>query len=188
MEKENFLFQKIYFPNFKEICDELRAHVLTHLPHNKNNFNHIDSTTLLKDCLLIKKWIIENSLVLRKIAVIRIEANDKGSVHIDTQKHFLALNFPILNCEDTYTGLYKVTHGEPKIVSMTNGLTYNTFDNCKFEEITRYNIVDSAILFNTKIPHRVNNPTNSARITVSFRFDPDPWNLVSPISQNDRIS
>lgn len=188
MEKENFLFQKIYFSNFEEICSELRSHVLTHLPPNKNNFNHIDSVKLLKDCPLIKKWIIDNSLMLRKIAVIRIEANDMGSVHIDTQKHFLALNFPILNCENTYTGLYKIIKGSPKILTMSNGITYNTFDDCEFEEIARYNIVDSAILFNTKVPHRVNNPTDSMRVAVSFRFEPDPWDLIYPISQNENIS
>lgn len=188
MDPNKFLFQKIHLSNFNEICKELRSHVLTHLPPNKNNFNHMDSAKLLKDCPLMTKWIIENSLMLRKIAVITINPNSVGSIHTDTQQNSLALNFPILNCENTYTGLYKVIHGEPKIMTMTNGLTYNTFDNCEFEEIDRYNIVDSAILFNTKIPHRVNNPTDTTRIAVSFRFDPDPWNLIDPISQNENIS
>lgn len=180
MNKENFLFEKIYFSNFKEICDELKFHVLTHLPTNKNNFNHLDSVKLLQGCPLISKWIIENSLILRKIAIIRIDANSVGSLHKDTQQNFLALNFPIVNCKETYTGLYKLIKGTPKIVTMTNNLTYETFDDCEFEEITRYNIEDSAILFNTKIPHKVFNPTDSVRISVSFRFDPDPWSLVYP--------
>jgi len=187
VDPNKFLFQKIHLSNFKEICEELRSHVLTHLPPNKNNFNHMDSIKLLKDCPLIKNWIIKNSLMLRKIAVIILEPNSTGSVHTDTQGNFLALNFPILNCENTYTGLYKIIKGNPKIIAMSNGLTYNTFDECEFEEIARYNIVESAILFNTKVPHRVNNPTDTKRVAVSFRFNPDPWNLVAPISQNENI-
>jgi hypothetical protein len=180
MDPSKFLFKKIYISNFQDICIELRSHVLNNLPANKNNFNHLDSIKLLKDCPLMSTWMIENSLILRKIAIITVNAKSTGSIHTDTQQNFLALNFPILNCEDTYTGLYRVTQGEPKIVTMTNGLTYSTFDNCEFEEITRYNITDSAVLFNTKIPHRVNNPTESMRIAISFRFNPDPWMLIDP--------
>jgi hypothetical protein len=71
-----------------------------------------------------------------------------------------------------------MTEGTENIKVLPNGLRYVTYSNdVEFEEVTRFTL-DGPVLFNTKVPHQVWNPTDKLRISASLRFMVDPWFLA----------
>jgi len=176
--KNNFFSLEIEINDFDNILKEFNSVLDLYSLNNQNYFNHIDKVSFLNDCKTVKKYFEDNFIEIYNIAIIEIPPNSKSNLHIDTQINNLALNFPILNCDNSYTSLYKINRGVPKIVKMENGLTNLSFNNCDFTEIDRFYLKNKAVLFNTKIPHRVFNLSDKPRIAVSFRFVKDPWVLI----------
>jgi hypothetical protein len=175
---DNFLFKEIKIKNLKDINFQLRFAIDYYRPKNQNYFNHIDKDNFLKECPSINDYFVCNNFEVNKIAIIEIPGRSESALHIDTQNNFLALNFPVINCDQSYTAFYKIVEGSPNIIKMANGLTNLNFDNCGTEELDRFYLKQNAILFNTKIPHKVFNFSDNPRLSISFRFVNDPWLLI----------
>lgn len=175
---ETFLYRTLEIENFEEIIQELKSYFLNFPPDNLEYFNHVNKDLFFKNCPITDNYFETNSLKIKNIASIVIPPNANGTAHTDTQQNVLALNFPVEDCENSYTSLYRVDAGIPKVISLLNGLTHCLFDHCKLTEIGRFSLIDRAVLFNTKVPHRVFNLSNQNRKAVSFRFVKDPWFLI----------
>jgi len=89
----------------------------------------------------------------------------------------IAINWPVFNCEDTYTCFYeeKAT-ANPQLVTLSNGLPYKKYSYDDVIETHRIKI-NKPIVFRYDVLHAVVNETNKMRITVSFRFETDHWEL-----------
>ena len=175
----NFLVKRLTIHNYELILKEIQTFYLANMPDDNSQFSHIDPVSLVKYSPNLYQWLSSHKLVLNKSAIIRTPPYGKSlNPHTDTQYRDLALNFPVKNCEDCYTALYKMTKGTQNLKVLPNGLTYTTYSNdVEFEELTRFTL-DGPVLFNTKVPHQVWNPTDKIRISASLRFIDDPWFLA----------
>jgi len=83
-----------------------------------------------------------------------------------------ALNFPITNCDTTYTAFYQETqHTNPKFqVHPKNGFPYYTFDQTELEEVDRLYLHQPAF-FNTQEIHGAINNTDQDRYVLTVRFN-----------------
>jgi hypothetical protein len=179
LNKDNFLAKHLVIPNYELILGEIQFFYLENMPDDNSQFSHISPVELVNASPNLKQWLEQNNLTLNKSAIIRTPPPTKHlDPHTDTQHRDLALNFPVKNCEGCYTALYKMTKGTQNLKVLPNGLTYVTYsDDVKFEEVTRFTL-DGPVLFNTKVPHQVWNPTDKIRISASLRFVVDPWFLA----------
>jgi hypothetical protein len=174
-----FLFTEIEIENFHDIVEQFKSVADKYRSNNQFYFNHIDKDSFLKDCDLIKKYFDDNKCVIGNIATIEIPPKSQCNLHTDTQTtSTLAMNFPVFNCENSFTCLYKVISGSPSIKKLSSGLTAQDFDNCEAIEIARYFLREKAVLFNSQIPHCVFNKSDKPRLAVSFRFVKDPWHFL----------
>lgn len=178
----NFLYKDIEIENYDSIIAELRTFFLRNssVADDSMHFILLDKNQLIDESPFLSNWLSVNNLRLKNAALIMVKENAKNlSPHIDTQENALALNFPILNCKNCWTSIYKLVDGKEILGVLPNGQTYINFDNsAKFEELTRFNL-DNPVIFNTKFPHQVWNPNNTTRISASLRFVEDPWHLVN---------
>lgn len=188
-DNKTFLYKHISIDNHDLIVQELQEFVMKKMPEIEKTSEKLNGlfvrTSNVKECLIkspnLKNWLELTNLNIRVIAIIinykspQVRSMDP---HVDTQVNDLALNFPVQNCSDCWTSLYKLNTGTYVKNTLPNGVEYTGFsDNSKFEEIDRF-VLNSAVLFNVKVPHQVWNPTDNTRISVSLRFDRDPWELI----------
>jgi hypothetical protein len=174
-----FLFKEIEIENFHDIVEQFKSVVTRYRSTNQFYFNQIDRDCFLTDCDLIKKYFDEKNCEISVVATVEIPPRSQCNLHVDTQIiSSLAMNFPVLDCEDSYTSMHKIISGVPSSKKLSSGLTALDFDDCEAAEISRYYLKDKAILFNTQIPHRVFNNSDRPRLAVSFRFVTDPWHLI----------
>ena len=174
-----FLFEEVEIENFYDIIKQFNSVIDRYRIKSKLYFNHIDRDSFLQECDLIKKYFDNNDCTIGNIATIELPPKSQGSLHTDSYRNTLAMNFPIFNCQDSYTSLYKVIDGTPYLKSLSNGLTAMSYDKCTAIEISRYHLKNKAIMFNTQIPHRVFNNSDKPRLAISFRFIKDPWHLTN---------
>ena len=174
-----FLFKEIEIENFHDIIEQFKSIANKYRSNNHFYFNHIDRDSFLKDCNLVKKYFDENKCEISVVATIEIPPRSQCNLHIDSQIiSSLAMNFPVLYCDDSYTAMYKIINGSPSSKKLSSGLIATSFDDCEAEEISRYHLKNKAVLFNTQIPHRVFNNSDKPRLAISFRFIKDPWHLI----------
>lgn len=176
--QNNFLYREIEIKNFFNIVEQFKSVIGQYKAHSQDHFNHIDKNSFLDDCPLSKEYFNSNNFIIHNIATIEIPPKSWGSLHVDSQQNSLALNFPVINCDDSYTSLYKIDSGVPSVIKIKNGLTRLSFDDCNAVELSRFYLKQNAVLFNTKIPHQVFNFSNKTRLAISFRFVRDPWHLI----------
>lgn len=173
----NFIFKELHIDAVDEILaeiDNLRSKIVS----EPGKFRIIDTESTLKALPLLNKWFKENNLDVKHIAYISCAANQIQEVHLDSGNNELALNFPVLNCENVVTDFF-----EYKEQNLTLKYTIGTNLPYLYYDITGMNIIASLNLkkptiLNIKMPHRVSNPTDLERISISFRFINDPWKLV----------
>ena len=181
LNKDNFLVKHLVIPNYELILGEIQSFYLKNMPNDVSQYGHISPVRLLDSSPNLKQWLADNNLILSKSAIIRTPPPTKNLdlyPHTDTQLRDLALNFPVQNCEGCYTALYKMTNGTQNLKVLPNGLSYVIYSaDVKFEEITRFTL-NGPVLFNTKVPHQVWNPTDKLRISARLRFTVDPWFLA----------
>jgi hypothetical protein len=174
---EQFTYKKIDVENYDAILAELKS-FCEPLIDPDVSFKHLDITHFIDKCPLTMIWFKNHNLELRVVAIVSYKENaTELAPHIDTQRFTLALNFPIQNCESSYTAFYKLTKGDTRTRVMANGTTYIEFVDAEFNELDRVTL-DCATVINTKLPHQVWNTSTKVRTAISFRFTRDPWELV----------
>ncbi len=118
---------------------------------------------------------------IQRAVLIQVMPNAIGRIHTDWRidKDYgdkLALNIPLMNCEDSTTILWKSNYIPPTQYT-DNGQPYNFYDPLRCVKITEFKLI-KPVLFRTDIPHSVNNSSNNIRRAISLRFKKDPWHLI----------
>lgn len=103
----------------------------------------------------------------------------RSKIHVDyrADKLKLALNIPLKNCKDSITEFWNC-NGVQSTYSLTSlDVPYNRYDINDCEKIDEFRLTQP-VIFNTKVPHSVNNMSPNPRLAISLRFKEDPWHLV----------
>lgn len=165
--KNNFLWKYIDVP--QKDLENIRTLYLECLPDNTHFFQQLD--------LNIKNFL---GLEIQRCVLIQVEANAIGRIHTDFRpKEYgdqLALNIPLLNCENSITELW-LSNYDPPIKYTKNGQPYRYFDENQCTKISEFKLI-SPVLFRTDVPHSVSNYSKNIRKAISIRFKDDPWHLV----------
>jgi len=89
----------------------------------------------------------------------------------------IAINWPVYNCENTYTTFYEKKEGAtPEVIKLPNGLPYSRY---KFEDVVETHRIklNEPVALRFDILHAVINDTDIVRVTASFRFRTNHWEL-----------
>jgi hypothetical protein len=114
---------------------------------------------------------------IAKCVLITLQPNGHLPLHVD-QRNGLALNIPLLNCEQTVTELWECDR--PYSVGFTkNGIPYHYYPKDTVKEKLGEFILTKPVLFDVQVPHSSTNYSNSMRLAISLRFMQEPWHLVS---------
>ena len=117
-----------------------------------------------------------------KTVLIMAAPNLVGKLHIDYRPHdnnTLAINIPLINCENAITEFWKSSESSSVVEYTPSGSPYlSCGDRSTCTKIDEYRLV-RPVLFNTSIPHSVNNYSDKPRIAISLRLETDPWDLVN---------
>jgi hypothetical protein len=118
---------------------------------------------------------------VQRFVLIQVEPNATGRIHTDWRPtdygHQLALQIPLVNCENTTTSIWASDYTPPTQYT-TNGQPYNYYEPSRCTKITEFKLT-SPVLWRTDLPHSVDNPTVFVRKAISIRFVQDPWHLVN---------
>ena len=174
---KNFTFKELHIDELEEILAEI-AKLQSSIVSLPGKFRIIDTESTLAALPILNKWFEENSLDVKLIAYISCAANTTQEVHLDSGDCELALNFPVINCENVITDFFEYKEQNLTLkYTMGTNLPYLFYDITGMNIISSLNLVKPTIL-NIKMPHRVVNHTDLERISISFRFMEDPWKLV----------
>lgn len=176
-----FVYKELNIPKFEKIKEEIHKFYQTATAtfSYPGIFTIVKKDEVLNSLPTLSSWFIENQLEVKRVAYISIAARGRQVVHVDHGEFELAMNFPVINCKNVLTEFFEFKEQDLSIdyTKTTNlpFLNYNDIDNkssiCSFELI-------KPILLNIKMPHRVVNNTSLERISLSFRFEKDPWHLI----------
>lgn len=126
----------------------------------------------LKSVDLYDRWITTS--------MCTIPPHQNYPLHIDSlhcEERFIALNIPIINCDNTFTAWYEAEI-DKLIWDKLHGhidITYDAACHCKWETSKEVKRVESyePMLINVSVPHSVFNPNDKYRFLVSSRFTPE---------------
>jgi hypothetical protein len=166
-DKETFLYK--YIENIDHhSLENIKNTFLSGLPTVNNFFIPLQ--------LGIKEFI---GLEVTHSILIYAKPNQRSRIHMDyrADKLKLALNIPLKNCEDSITELWNCGSKEPKYSLTPSNVPYNEYEIINCRKISEFRLT-KPVIFNTKIPHSVNNLSNKPRLAISLRFREDPWHLV----------
>jgi hypothetical protein len=91
----------------------------------------------------------------------------------------VAINWPVFNCEETFTCFYEEKeNANPQLVKLSNGLPYKKYSYEDVIEMHRIKI-NRPVALRYDVLHAVVNETKNVRITTSFRFDLNHWELFN---------
>lgn len=173
-----FCYKEIQIDNYESIISELIKTI--NYASFRDNFNYLDVDSILNKNFNLFKWANENNCIINKAAIIISTVRSSyADPHIDSQDNYLALNFPLFNCENSYTAFYDLKDVDSIIDDIKpNGVIYKKIVfNSQPKEIDRYKL-DRPIILNTKVPHKIFHNSQIPRYAISFRFKEDPWHLV----------
>ena len=174
--KENFLYQEVLIPNLDKIYAEIQTY--DRLLNYKGKFSLCDVAQSEKSLPTLWSWFQQQKLCVHLVCHIHLFSGVSQPIHTDANDPILALNFPISGCETTPTVFYKNKGTFIKYFTPKTNLPYFQYTDSNPEEIGRYTLTKPTLI-NIKTPHAVLNSSNFDRVCFSFRFKPDPWNLVT---------
>lgn len=179
--KKNWFFSRLEIYNLEKIKQEflpLRIFYIDKI----SVFNPLSKEELKDRVPEFSKFLRSVDLYDRWIttSMCTIPPHQNYPLHIDSlncQERFVALNIPIINCENTYTAWYEAEI-EKHIWNKLHGHIDKTYDeacHCKWETSTEIKRIESfdPMLINVSVPHSVFNPNDKYRFLVSSRFTPE---------------
>lgn len=104
--------------------------------------------------------------------IICVSPHSSNRIHIDGGFRTTALNWPVFGCKNTKTIFYKpksdqITPDRHQTEDMREYFLYREED---VDEVDHVLWNDQPVILKILEMHRVENPTNTQRITVSLRF------------------
>jgi hypothetical protein len=166
-------YKLIDLPNVEKIADILCKH-LSDEYKTRTMFQSQPMELFEKfDTLFESIETVKPRKEIVNIAIVTCRARSWSPIHTDItiDGHLSAINFPIYNCKETYTGFYKIlNNAKPRESKQEHGDPYLDYDPKDLEEIDRLYLHKAAI-FNTQVPHGIVNNTDDGRIILSVRFN-----------------
>jgi hypothetical protein len=173
-------FKELDIKNWEDIASQ----VLIYCQCNTRIYNREDGLSLIPlsgDIFLKIKPLIDHlffpySLTCTKAYVYVMYHSNDGSLHSDNSEHHARINFPIFNCNDTYTEFYSV---DKSVYFKNSKYTIKLpAADADVKLINRVEIKQPTVL-NVNAYHKVIlNSDNRPRITLSLRFNRDPIFLL----------
>jgi hypothetical protein len=135
-------------------------------------------------CGELIKWFSDLDLQVHRAWVITVAPRHATYLHTDWggDHSGWALNFPLYNCSTSVTEFWHTSQDTAtEIVRVreepgTSGFT--RFIPNGSEQLIDQFVLDSAVLLNIQVPHRVRNFSKDIRVCASFRFQQDPKRLL----------
>ena len=180
---KQFLFKQLEITDsqYVLITRELKEYVSKFVTVSLDNaFAELDTKHVIKECPELCQYLIMLKLEPAVIGMVRSWAKQIAlHPHIDVCKQSLAINFPILDCENSITKFYHPGGSEAKKVlkQHPNGILYYHYENVIWEELGNYSLT-SPMLINVHAPHKVEHYGDNTRLAMSIRFQQDPWFLA----------
>ena len=163
----------MFYWKYKDIpeqdLDYIKNVYRENLPNNTEFFQVIN--------IPIKTFL---NLKISRAVLIQVSPFAKGRIHTDyrPEGYNLALNIPLENCEHSITSMWSTENQNTEIRYTTNNSPYHYYDPNLCKKITEF-CLTRPVLFDTSIPHSVDNMSSKWRKAISLRFEPDPWYLTN---------
>jgi hypothetical protein len=172
--QDNFYFNYIDIPyDLNEVQTFYKNN-----PIPNGYFTIQDINVVLQALPSIKKWFEDNGCKPNKVAYISTSANVVQPPHKDNSDQILAVNFPVDNCNEVETVFYDDTNVRSVLLhTRATNVPYHHYLLGDRKPTTRY-ILSKPVILNVKKIHSVVNTTNKDRISLSFRFEQEPWHIV----------
>jgi hypothetical protein len=173
-------FKELDIENWEDIASQ----VLVYCQCNESIYNRENGLSLIplpddiffKINPLIDYLFLPYSLTCTKAYVYVMHNEHEGALHCDNSKHNARINFPIFNCNNTYTEFYSVdksiyfTNSKYTIKLPANDATVKLINRVEIKQPT---------VLNVNAYHKVIlNSDNRPRITLSLSFNRDPFFLL----------
>ena len=188
-DMKNFLYYQmdLEFNIFHSIVDEISEYILQ-LNLKPVTVTHLNIHKTLIKCSKLCRYLssLQCGIINDIVVLHNYPYHGKINPHIDYSKSdgsliehsYLALNFPVNNCENTYVGFYNpdgpIQH---PVRHLDNDIYYLLYPNQEWIEIDRY-VLNKPTVVNTNHYHSIVNTTDKLRISFSVRFRKDPWHLI----------
>lgn len=186
LSRELFLHAKIDIKDFElAVSDELRLELASY----GHGFKMLDVGKIRSSMPILWQWFDMVNTYPTRICYINVPANSSQQIHIDIGPRDLGLNIPIAGCLGAYTRMFQNNGQLVTSYTKKTNLPFNRYIDENPIELSRF-VLGSPTLINIKVPHQVVNDSNTDRICLSFRFDPDPWHLIDDVTffQNGGIN
>ena len=177
-----FYYKHIDIDN--SICEEVKQWGLNNIQTSDIPFVKLNLQKFNDECPLFLEWTKQHNIKTEWVVGIKVNAHN-GQIqskvpHTDLrpEDQNYALNFPVKNCDQTYTCMYNLIEGD-EIILRDNAIAggdadYKIFSaDSKFEEVAKF-YLNKPTLFDTNIPHKVFNNTDHDRLSLSLRFESNP--------------
>jgi hypothetical protein len=187
-----FTYRYLDIPNADKIEKELSDFILPYCKDKPTGLWSVDLLKFFSDCPESVEYLKSAGLFneLRKVCYIVVHpgAGEKDA-HVDRNiepplvqgesSGCLAINFGIQNQADTPVIFYEYISGPKEYFSLPDPAegSYIFYAKSELKEIDRY-LLTTPALINTTVPHSIYNNTDKTRISVTFRFNSDPWHLT----------
>lgn len=172
--RDNFYFKYIDIPYD---LNEVQAYYNSK-PLSGGYFTLQDINKVLDALPSIKKWFEDNNCKPNKVAYISTGPWFAQPPHKDNTDQILAVNFPVYNCEEVKTVFYDDTNVETTLrYTQAYNIPYYSYKVDRQAPIAEY-ILSKPVILNVKKIHSVVNNSNKDRISLSFRFEEEPWHLI----------
>lgn len=171
-----FYFKHVNIENYESIISEVRHFVKTLGLDKSKGFCNVSSAELLSTCPLISEWFSAKHMRLRATGVIITPPTRSQNIHTDLmaeQWSQLALNLNIENCEIPKTSMFTTTAKRARDITYSGAPYFKYPEDAVFTKVAEFDLT-TPVLFNTQVPHQVQNNTASRRVSISFRFYEDP--------------
>jgi hypothetical protein len=188
-----FTYRYLDVPNSHKIQEELTKFILPYCENKPTGLWSVDLLKFFANCSDTVQYLINLNVLtkLKKVCYIIVHpGSGEKDAHVDRNieppasfgtdtNGCLSLNFGIQNCTETPVIFYEYLTGPKDYVPLPDPSegSYIFYARSTLKEIDRY-ILDAPIIMNNTVPHAIYNNIDKIRISVSFRFSTDPWNLT----------
>ena len=180
------LYKKISIEGFEKAQTNLLKLVNELFDYEELTTNIVVSKeTIFERCPEIETFVVKNNLSWDVARFFITKPNDQTIIHNDGSSEypkFLALNLPILNCENTLMSWWddvEIVQINPNDIPSHTQKYGSYIEHFVSKSGTSFDSVElnSPSLVRINYPHNVSNTNNQFRIIFSIRFNPEPIHL-----------
>jgi len=146
--------------------------------YNGSPWKFLDTPRLFKACPVLLDFFRQNRLLVKDSAITYITDTNDLPMHVDEKPVVAKMNFPVRNTKGWSNRWYSVDNLElyPKKLNQFGSEVYD-LSSAKGTLLTEYLDMPNPIVFNSSIPHSVEqyaDDAKSPRIIASFTFHKEP--------------